>query len=171
MTRFNAAVNRLTGGFLVVLMVAMVLDVCWQVFTRFVLSNPSSFTEELAGFFLIWIGLLGGAYAFQTRAHLGIDVLTYRLEGTVRRFVDILINAFVLCFAVFVMGIGGLKLVRLTLALEQISPSLAIPMGYVYIVIPLSGVLTALYALGFIWKAIKGNESSHGQDVTGIDIE
>jgi TRAP-type C4-dicarboxylate transport system permease small subunit len=169
MIRFNAALNRIIGGFLVFLMVAMVLDVCWQVFTRYALNNPSSFTEELAGFFLIWIGLLGGAYAFQTRAHLGIDLVTYRLKGTGRRVVDILINTCVLCFAVLVMGIGGLRLVRLTLALKQISPSLAIPMGYVYIVIPLSGILIALYALGFIWDAIQGNEASGGQKVTGID--
>jgi TRAP-type C4-dicarboxylate transport system permease small subunit len=169
MTRLNSLVNRFIGGFLIILMVAMVLDVCWQVFTRYALNNPSSFTEELAGFFLIWIGLLGGAYAFQTRAHLGIDLATYRLKGKGRRVVDVLINTSVLFFAVLVMGIGGLRLVRLTLALKQISPSLAIPMGYVYIVIPLSGALIALYALGFIWEAIQGNEASDGQKISGID--
>jgi TRAP-type C4-dicarboxylate transport system permease small subunit len=158
-TRFNSLANRIIGGFLVLLMAAMVLDVCWQVFTRFILNDPSSFTEELAGFFLIWIGLLGGSYAFHTRAHLGIDVLTYRLKGTKRRVIDILINTFVLLFSVFVMGLGGLNLVRLTLALKQISPSLGIPMGYVYTVIPLSGGLIALYALGFILEAVKEKEA------------
>ena len=169
MIRFNAALNRLIGGFLIFLMVAMVLDVCWQVFTRFILNHPSSFTEELAGFFLVWIGLLGGSYAFHTRAHLGIDVLTYRLKGTGRRVVDVLINAFVFLFAVFVMGWGGLKLVRLTLTLNQVSPSLGIPMGYVYIVIPLSGGLIALYALGFMWAAHKGRETAGVQKIAGIE--
>jgi TRAP-type C4-dicarboxylate transport system permease small subunit len=160
MTEFNRRVNGFVGGFLVLLMVAMVLDVCWQVFTRFILNHPSSFTEELAGFFLIWIGLLGGSYAFHTKAHLGIDVLTYRLTGTRRRVVDVLINAFVLIFAVLVMGLGGLNLVRLTLALKQVSPALGIPMGYVYTVIPLSGTLLALYAVGFIQDAVRGRPAA-----------
>lgn len=169
MTRFNKAVNRALGRFLVILMVAMVLDVCWQVFTRFILNHPSSFTEELAGFFLIWIGLLGGSYAFHTRAHLGIDVLTYRLKGTGRRVADILINALVLLFAVLVMGLGGLNLVHLTLHLKQISPALGIPMGYVYIVIPLSGGLIALYAMGFILDATRGKTAADKGKMSGLD--
>ena len=59
----------------IVLMSVMVIDVSWQVASRFVFRAPSSFTEELAGFLLIWIGLLGAAYGFPTRAHLGIDLL------------------------------------------------------------------------------------------------
>jgi TRAP-type C4-dicarboxylate transport system permease small subunit len=155
MRPFTRAVNRAVGGFLIFLMVVMVLDVTWQVFTRFILNNPSSFTEELAGFLLIWIGILGASYAFYTRSHLGIDLLTFRLKGAKRRAVDVLVNAIVFLFAVSVMGLGGLRLVLLTLTLEQISPSVGIPMGYVYTVIPLSGGLIALYALGFLWESIK----------------
>ncbi len=42
---------------------------------------------------------------------------------------------------------GGLRLVLLTLELEQVSAALGLPMGLVYLVLPLSGVLIAVYAL------------------------
>ena len=73
--------DRLLDTGLWVAMLSMTLTVIWQVFTRFVLRDPSSWTEELAIFLLIWIGLLGSAYALRRKAHLGVDVLTNRLSG------------------------------------------------------------------------------------------
>ena len=142
-------VNRLLGIVLILLMIVIVADVSWQVFTRFVLKNPSSFTEELAGFLLVWIGLLGSAYAFHSRAHLGIDILTSRWKGRKKRRLDVFVNGIVFLFSLSVLVGGGLRLVRLTYALGQISPALKIPMGYVYLVIPLSGLLFCFYALVF----------------------
>ncbi len=136
-----------------VLMAAIVVDVTWQVVTRFILKNPSSFTDELAGFLLIWIGLLGASHALYTRAHLGIDILTYKLQGVKKQAIEIIVYSLVALFALFVMVIGGIRLVNLTLTLKQLSPVMSIPMGYVYIVLPLSGFLMILYSLTFIIEA------------------
>ena len=81
LTRLADQVERALGWLLVVLMSVMVVDVTWQVASRFLLQDPSSFTEELAGLLLIWISLLGAAYGFLTRAHLGIDLLVSQLGG------------------------------------------------------------------------------------------
>ncbi len=154
----------------IVLMAAIVLDVTWQVVTRFILQNPSSYTEELAGFLLIWIGLLGASHALYTKAHLGIDILTYKLKGTKRMTIDIVVNTLVFLFALFVMVIGGSRLVNLTLTLKQISPAMGIPMGYVYVVVPLSGVLMMLYSLGFIMKALSDPRSTEDEHhVSALD--
>ncbi|MDZ7265123.1 MAG: TRAP transporter small permease [candidate division KSB1 bacterium] len=150
MEKITRAISRSLGALLTVLMAAMVIDVTWQVLSRFVIKNPSSYTEELAGFLLIWIGLLGASYAYYTKAHLGIDVLTYKLTGLKRKVVEIGINLIVLAFAFFVMVIGGIRLVRLTFTLGQISPALGIEMGYVYLVIPLAGLLMIYFATYFI---------------------
>jgi TRAP-type C4-dicarboxylate transport system permease small subunit len=88
MLKIIKAINLGVSKLLIVLMAAIVLDVTWQVITRFILKNPSSFTEELAGFLLIWIGLLGASHALYTKSHLGIDILTYKLEGLKRRTID-----------------------------------------------------------------------------------
>ncbi|MFC1569691.1 TRAP transporter small permease [bacterium] len=170
MQKFIEVINLIISKVLIVLMAAIVLDVTWQVITRFILKNPSSFTEELAGFLLIWIGLLGASHALYTKAHLGIDLLTYKLKGTKRHINDIIVFSLVILFALFVMVIGGFKLVNLTLRLNQISPGMKIPMGYVYTVLPLSGLLMILYSTGFMYKALKGEEEeSEEHQISALD--
>ena len=105
-------------------------------------------------FLLIWIGLLGGSYALRTKSHLGIDILTYRLKGAKKYGVDIFVYTCVFAFAFFVMVMGGIRLVRITLTLNQISAAVGIRMGYIYLVIPLSGALIMFYSLTFIQNGI-----------------
>ena len=129
------------------LMFLMVLDVTWQVLSRYVLTNPSSFTEELARFLLMWIGLLGAAYSYRRRAHLGLDILVAKLDPSKREHADRFANFMVLLFAVVVMIVGGMRIVWLTLTLKQLSPALQVQMGYVYSVIPLSGLFFCIFAV------------------------
>jgi len=159
MKKITTIISKILGVILIVLMALMVLDVTWQVLTRFILKNPSAFTEELAGFLLIWIGLLGASYAFYTKAHLGIDVLTYKLTGLKKQVVEILINVIVLGFAFFVMVVGGMRLVNITFTLKQISPALGIDMGYIYLVIPIAGILVIYFAIYFIVEAVQTKPS------------
>lgn len=156
MQRLIEWVQRGLSALLVVLMTAMVLDVTWQVITRFLLRYPSSFTEELAGFLLVWIGLLGACYALQTRAHLGIDLLASRVNDASRKWVELVVYSLVGLFAFFVMVIGGLRLVWLAFQLNQISAAMGLKMGYVYLAVPISGVLMIIYSTGYITKAFTG---------------
>ncbi len=158
MMKFTSILTKILSVFLIILMAAMVLDVSWQVFTRFILKDPSSFTEELAGFLLIWIGLLGASYAYYTRAHLGIDILTGKLSGANKRFVEITVYTIVLLFSLLIPLIGGFRLVNLTFTLKQISPALGISMGYIYLVLPITGVLMIYYSTHFILGALGGGE-------------
>ncbi|MCR4437455.1 MAG: TRAP transporter small permease [bacterium] len=155
MTKLTKCITNALGIFLSFLMATMVLDVTWQVFTRFILRNPSSYTEELARFQLMWVGVLGASYAYRTKAHLGIDVLATKLTGTKRRILEVAINLSVLFFALFVMVVGGVRLVQLTFTLGQVSTALGVPMGYVYSVLPISGFLMIYFALHFIVEALR----------------
>ena len=150
MKKLTESITRILSVVLIFLMAVMVLDVTWQVFTRFILRDPSGFTEELAGFLLIWIGLLGASYAYYVKAHLGIDVLTSGLSGVKRKISEILVAGTVLLFALFVLVMGGWRLVDLTFTLKQISPVMGIPMGYIYLVLPLTGVLFMYYSVYFV---------------------
>jgi TRAP-type C4-dicarboxylate transport system permease small subunit len=147
-------VQRALGWLLALLMGVMVLDVTWQVVSRFVLRAPSSFTEELAGFLLIWIGLLGAAYCLRTGSHLGIDLLVARLQGRGRRAAAILAHSLVAAFAFSTMVIGGLQLVRLAFHLNEISAALGIRVGFVYLALPLSGSLMTAFAIESIAKTV-----------------
>ena len=155
MQKLTQIITKFLEIVLIILMVGIVIDVSWQIFTRFILRDPSSYTEELAGFLLIWIGLLGASYALYTRVHLGIDILTSKLVGFRRKMSTITIYILVLLFSLFIPVIGGMKLVNITFTLKQISPAMGIPMGYVYLVLPLTGVLMIYYSIVFIIKAVR----------------
>ena len=150
--------DRFLGIFVSILMAALVIDVVWQVFTRYALPQPSSFTDELARFLLIWVGLLGSAYAAGQRLHLAIDLVSYRLDHRRRHILAIVIELAILSFALGAMLIGGWQLVSLTLLLGQSSASLGIPLGYVYSVLPLSGLIISFYCVYYIsehWRAVR----------------
>ena len=132
---------------LVWLMALMVIVVTWQVITRYVLNSPSSYTEELSTYLLIWISLLGAAWALRNRAHLGIDIFTRKLEGRAKTVSQLIIYSAVIAFAVIVFVYGGSRLVYMTLYLNQLSAAFKVPVGYVYTVIPISGMLMIYYAI------------------------
>ena len=123
----------------------LVLDVLWQVLTRFVLKDPSSWTEELATFLLIWVALLGAAVALNRGAHLGIDYFVGKLEPRKRVYTEVFVFLCICLFSLLVMVVGGVDLVMTTLRLEQQSPALGLRMGYVYFAVPISGFFLVLY--------------------------
>lgn len=163
----KARVDTALGWLLAALMGFAVLNVLWQVFTRYVLERPSAYTDELARYLLIWLGLLGASYALGKRLHLAIDLLPDHLSGRRRHVLDIAIDLVVLAFALVVMVIGGLRLVSLTLLLEQTSAALHLPLGYVYLALPFSGALMVFYSLLFLAdhvQALRRASSPHGGD-------
>jgi TRAP-type C4-dicarboxylate transport system permease small subunit len=130
-----------------VVVAVLAIDVLWQVFTRYVLKHPSSWTEELAVFLLIWVALLGAAVALNRGAHLGIDYFVGKLNKKTRLHTEIFAFFCIACFAFCVMLLGGIDLVQTTFHLEQESPALGIKMGYVYLAIPISGCFMLLYSV------------------------
>ncbi|MCY4224355.1 MAG: TRAP transporter small permease [Bacteroidetes bacterium] len=160
MTRSRKVLDRFLSTFVALLMAFLVLDVLWQVFTRFILENPSSWTEELARYLMIWVGLIGAAYAAGRRMHLNLDLLPGALSGRRLHILRIIIESLIIVFAVTALFSGGLRLVWVMLALGQTSASLQIPLGYVYLAVPLSGLFIAWYAILDLFSEIK--ELKHG---------
>ncbi len=139
--------DRIFQTLLMVLMALLVVSVTWQVLSRYLLAEPSHWTEELARFLLVWIGVLGASYAFHMKMHLGIDLLALRLHGRSAFWLELFINCVVAVFAILVMIVGGANLVAMTWELKQLSAGLGLPMAWVYSVVPLSGALIVWYAL------------------------
>ncbi|MDZ7373406.1 MAG: TRAP transporter small permease [candidate division KSB1 bacterium] len=154
MNRALGTIDLLLPRFLAVLMAILVVDVSWQVMARFVIRRPSSFTEELATFLLIWIGLLGGAYALGQKAHLGVDALTSRLPTRAKLAAEVLAHLSIIGFAVAVLIRGGLRLVYISLRLNQISAALRVKMGYVYLALPIAGILFVLYSFCHLMETV-----------------
>ena len=147
MQRVVEVLDVLLKNVLIVLMAALVAAVSWQVISRYVFSSPSSWTEEVARFLMIWIGLLGASYAFRTRVHLGLDLLPKKLTGRSGEMLKLFTLAVIVLFSVTVLIVGGGKLVTLTWELRQYSAVLGLPIAFVYSVIPTAGILICLYAI------------------------
>ena len=145
--KLREKIDKILGMVLAVLMAVMVVNVLWQVFTRYVVGVPSSFTDELARYLLIWIGILGAAYVSGKKMHIAIDLVPSRLTPRARARLSVFVNLIVILFAVTVLVLGGARLVYITLLLEQNSPALQIPLGGVYTIIPISGLLVVYYKI------------------------
>ena len=137
--------DKILGIFLVILLVLMVLAVLWQIFSRYLMNSPSSFTEELARFLFIWIGILGAAYASGQQSHLAIDILPPKLDPLNRRRLRIGINLLIILFSLTVLVIGGGNLVYVNYLLGQSSAALNVPLSWVYGIVPASGILIIFY--------------------------
>ena len=161
MMKTRTVIDKMLEYILIILMGVLVLDVLWQVVSRYVLRSPSSFTDELARFLLIWVGILGAAYATGKRMHLAIDVLINRFNAKHRILIDSLIHAAIALFALCVMIIGGINLMLMLLKLGNRSAALSIPIGVVYSVIPMSGVLIIYYTLSEIVTRPKHDSGNH----------
>jgi len=143
---------------LIVLMLILVLDVLWQVTSRYVLASPSSFTDELAGFLLIWVGVLGAAYVTGKKQHLAIDLLIQKSKPENQKRLLFIVNLCIALFAVFVMIIGGTWLVITRFQFNVSSAAIHLPLGYVYSVLPISGLLMLYYSLNFMFNPNEGGE-------------
>ncbi|KXI29071.1 TRAP transporter small permease [Paraglaciecola hydrolytica] len=132
---------------LMTVMACILLCVSWQVISRYMLKDPSSVTEELARFLLIWVGMLGAVYAYRTNSHLGLNIVLDKMSANTKKATLVLIQLLVIVFSALVLVFGGYELVDLTLELKQISAALSINMGIVYMVLPISGGLLILYSL------------------------
>lgn len=132
---------------LVTLMAVLVIDVLWQVLSRYVLASPSSFTDELAGFLLIWVGVLGAAYVTGQKQHLAIDLLLQKSKPAAQKRLQLVIDSCVALFAVLVLVIGGSWLVITRFQLNVSSAALHLPLGYLYSVLPISGLLMVYYSI------------------------
>lgn len=152
MKQIRSQLDKIIELLLVSILSAMVINVLWQIITRYFSASPSSFSDELARYLMIWLGLIGSAYVSGKKEHVSIDYFLKKLNHKKRVLLNRLIDFIILFFAFFVMIIGGGHLVFITIKLEQLSPSLQIPLGIVYSVIPLSGLIIIFYQISNIKK-------------------
>lgn len=138
-------IDTIVKRLIIFLMVAIVLDVLLQVISRYIFQSPFGFTDELAGFLLIWLGLVGAAYATGERQHLAIDLISNKFSGQNKQRHSLVIYSLMAIFTILVFVIGGCWLVYTSFLYNQQSAALQVPLGVVYLVVPFSGFLILYY--------------------------
>ena len=155
MAKLRFVLDKIMQVFNATVFAILTLLTVWQVLTRYLLNNPSTWSEELASYLFAWVTLLGAAYVFGKREHMNIPVVVDMLSPKVQHYLAILTEVIVFIFAVVVLIYGGIRITTLTMG--QATSSLPFSMGVFYAAIPISGVFTAIYSLLNIYDLIKGN--------------
>ena len=145
MKKLKQMIDKAVEWFSIALVIVMVLLVLWQIIARYLLNSPSSFSEALTRYLFVWLVLITSTYAFGSRDHMYISALNDRLRGKTRTVVNILIEILTILFAACVMVFGGSIITRMQMV--SLDSSLHIPMGVVYAVIPVCGVITVFYCI------------------------
>lgn len=149
----NIGLNTLAG----ISFLAMVAITCWQVITRYILENPSSWSEELVSYLFAWMSLLGASLVVGERGHMNIPILVERLGQKGRKFFAIFAEIIAFLFSAVILAYGGLQIT--SLAMGQMTSALGVAVGVFYIVLPLSGIINMLYTILNIIDIANGTEA------------
>ncbi|MGN0294868.1 MAG: TRAP transporter small permease [Lachnospiraceae bacterium] len=147
-------IDKITIALCVFIFALMVVVGTYQIASRYFFNSPSTVSEELLTYSFTWMALLAAAYVFGKRDHMRMGFLADKLAGTPRLVLEIVIECLVVVLAGGIMVYGGFNIMQLTMT--QITASLGIPMGVVYTVLPLSGVLIVIYAVLNIVDLVTG---------------
>ena len=147
----NKVLNVLAG----VSLIAMVLLTCWQVFTRYILQNPSSWSEELVSYLFAWASLFGASLITGERGHMNIPVIVEKMGKGVQKALAIFGELIAFSFSAIILVYGGIEITKL--AMGQMTSSMSVAVGVFYVVLPLCGVLNMIYTVLNIADISKGN--------------
>ncbi|MCM3390179.1 TRAP transporter small permease [Ureibacillus chungkukjangi] len=156
METIKKVLDKILSTICVVLFGALVLLVTWQVFTRFVLNNPSAFSEELAKYCFVWLVLFGAAFVFGENGHMRIEFIQEAFPKKIKMVTQIFIELSIIFFSALVLLSGGMTITKL--AWTQLSAALQIPVGYLYAAMPICGVFIIFYCIYNIYTIAKNKK-------------
>lgn len=131
----------------------LLLTICWQVFSRYLLASPSTETDEISRILFIWLGLLSAAYATGKQRHIAIDLLPQMVRPQLRKYLHIICHALTTLFACVILIGGGIALMANVADMKQLTPALELPATIIYLSLPVSGVIMAIYSAHHLLNA------------------
>lgn len=143
-TAGQRAVDATVRWLIIVLMVVMTITVSMQILFRYVFNIPLGWSEEAARFAFVWVSFFGAAALLRAREHINVAVFADRFPPRLRAACLLAANLCgLLCVAFFL--VGGIDLTRNEW--EQLAPAMQIPMGWVYLALPASATLMAVWGV------------------------
>ncbi len=153
MKAFRDGITKILNGLAGISFLAMVILTCWQVLTRYVLKNPSTWSEELVGYLFAWMSLLGASIVTSERGHMNIPIIVEKFNTSVQKGLLCFGEVIAFLFSAVILVFGGVQIT--TLAMGQMTSSLGVPIGIFYIVLPLCGILNMIYTVLNILDILK----------------
>ena len=117
MLKIKAGIMRVLSIVIIFLFAFMTVIGTYQIVTRYFFNKPSTVSEELLTYSFTWMALLASAYVFGKRDHMRMGFLADKLTGSITR-----------------------------LTMIQTTASLRVPMGYIYVIVPVTGILIMIFS-------------------------
>lgn len=149
-------INKVTGWLMALMLAVMTVFIFWQVFARFVVGDSLTFSEELSRFLMIWLTMLGSAYALRKGTLIAVDMLPDMLKGNAKKVVKTLISFMVIIFS-GVLVTHGWEMSMLVST--QKAPSTTISMFYPMFALPTGGFLLILNSIAVLIEEFIGQQS------------
>lgn len=150
------AIDVILSSACALIFAAMVVIGTYQIVTRFIFRNPSTVSEELLTYSFTWMALLASAYVFGKRDHMRMGFMADKLGKGGQKVLNIVSEILIMILAGSVMIYGGFTIMQLTMT--QSTASLGIPMGVVYTIVPVSGIIIVIYSILNIIDLVAGVE-------------
>lgn len=160
--KIRKGLNAVVSTICVILFAVMVIVGTYQIVTRFIFNNPSTVSEELLTYAFAWMAMFSSAYVFGKRDHMRMTFVVDKLPKAQRRILEIVIELLVIAFAVIVLIYGGFTIMGLTMT--QKTASLGVMMGVIYAVVPICGILIAIYGVLNLVDLCKGYENPENKE-------
>ena len=145
MLKIKAGIMRVLSIVIIFLFAFMTVIGTYQIVTRYFFNKPSTVSEELLTYSFTWMALLASAYVFGKRDHMRMGFLADKISGSVKKYLEVTIDLLTFAFAGVVMVYGGISITKLTMI--QTTASLRVPMGYIYVVVPVTGIIIMMFSL------------------------
>ena len=143
--KIRKGMNTVVSTICIILFAIMVIVGTYQIITRFVFNSPSTVSEELLTYTFAWMAIFSSAYVFGKRDHMRMTFVADKLPKEQRKILEIVIELLIIAFAVIVLIYGGFTIMGLTMT--QKTASLGVMMGVIYAVVPICGILIAIYGV------------------------
>lgn len=158
MTEMRNFLNKIILGICVILFMFMTCVGTYQILVRYIFKSPSTISEELISYSFAWMSMFAASYIFGKRDHMRMVFFIERFNKDIQIKIGILTEIVVLLFAIGVLISGGAYIT--TLSITQTTPALGISMGYIYMVLPVCGIITAIYSILNIFDLMKKSKEA-----------
>ena len=160
--KIRKCLNTIVSTICIILFAAMVVVGTYQIVTRFIFNSPSTVSEELLTYTFAWMAMFASAYVFGKRDHMRMTFIVDKLPEKHRKIFEIVIELLIVAFAVIVLVYGGFTIMGLTMT--QKTASLGVMMGGVYAVVPICGILIAIYGVLNVIDLCAGYENTQKEE-------
>jgi len=141
MQSFDRALLRTNRIALVAMLAAMGVLVFANVALRYLTGYSILWVEEASRYLMIWLTFVGAGLVLRYGAHIGIDTLQERFPRHAAAIRAVLAGTLLVFFAAMI--VLGVRYAML--AWSQTTPVLGIPVGAVYLAMPIGFALLALH--------------------------